>query len=254
MELAPGLATAGVRLVPLEEVDSTNARALACARAGEMGPLWITARSQTTGRGRRGRAWVSPPGNLHATLLLTDPAPPDRAAELSFVAALAVHDAIASRASSLVQRLRLKWPNDVLLDGAKVAGILLEAEMSGRLSVVVGIGVNCRYRPPMADYPTADLVGAAIEASDLFTALSSAFASRLAEWDHGVGFAAIRVAWLSRAAGLGGTLRARLGAREFIGRFESIDERGRLLLRMPDGMIEAIAAGEVFPVAAAESG
>src|SRR5262249_16691285 len=127
MELAPGAAAAGVGLIACETVGSTNSEALAYARAGERGPLWITARAQTAGRGRRGRSWVSEPGTLFATLLLTDPAQPERAAQLSFVAALALHDAITTVAPTLAPRLALKWPNDVLCDGAKLAGILIEA-------------------------------------------------------------------------------------------------------------------------------
>src|SRR5262249_32383687 len=118
-------AAPGARLISLDEVGSTNAEAFARARAGERGPLWITARRQTAGRGRRGRGWVSERGNLYASLLLTDPAPPQRAAELSLVAALALHDALAERANVLGPRLKLKWPNDLLCDGAKLAGILV---------------------------------------------------------------------------------------------------------------------------------
>src|ERR1700755_3340090 len=113
---------AGVRHVQYDTLGSTNAEALTRARAGETGPLWITARTQTAGRGRRGRTWVSESGNLHATPLLTAPAPPERPAQLSFVAALAVDDAVAACAPALAPRLALKWPNDVLLDGAKLAG------------------------------------------------------------------------------------------------------------------------------------
>src|SRR4029077_5586580 len=134
-------------LIACQTLGSTNAEALARARAGAGGPLWITARTQTAGRGRRGRTGVSDPGNLYATLLLTDPAPPERAAQLSFVAALATHDAIAACAPALIRRLALKWPNDILLDGAKVAGILIEAEGARPLLVAVGIGINCRHHP-----------------------------------------------------------------------------------------------------------
>src|SRR5262249_51996032 len=132
-------AAPGARLVSLDAVGSTNAEAFARARAGERGPLWITARRQTAGRGRRGRARVSEPGNLYASLLLTAPAPPQRAAELSLVAALALHDALAERAAMLGPRLALKWPNDVLCDGAKLAGILVEGETlaGGPLAVVI---------------------------------------------------------------------------------------------------------------------
>ena len=254
MDLAPGAAAAGVGLIACDTVGSTNAEALACGRAGERGPLWITAREQTAGRGRRGRDWVSEPGNLFATLLLTDPAPPERAPQLSFVAALATHDAVAAVAPALVARLAFKWPNDVLCDGAKLAGILIEAEGTRPLMVAVGIGVNCRSHPEIAGYAATDLAaaGAAVTPERLFAALSAAMVQRLREWD--IGFASIRAAWLRRAGALGGELRVRLGARDVAGRFETLDEAGRLMLRRPDGAIEMIAAGEVFPVAPAVTG
>ncbi len=251
MRLAPGAAAAGVGLIACETVGSTNAEALVQARAGATGPLWITARAQVAGRGRRGRTWVSEPGNLYATLLLTDPAPPERAAQLSFGAALAVDAAISACAPALAARLGLKWPNDVLLDGAKLAGILIEAEGTRPLLVAVGIGINCRHHPAATEFPATDLAaaGAPVSVEELFKALSLAMMHRLRAWDDG--FGAIRTAWLVRAGGLGGELCARLGTREITGRFETLDEAGRLILRLPDGTREAIAAGEVFPVAPA---
>lgn len=252
MQLAPDAAAAGVGLIARETVGSTNSEALAYARAGEKGPLWITARVQTAGRGRRGRTWVSEPGNLYATLLLTDPAPLERASQLSFVAALATHDAIAGCAPALVPRLGLKWPNDVLLAGAKLAGLLIEAEGTRPLVVAVGIGINCRHHPAATEYPATDLAaaGAVVTVEDLFAALSIAMVHRLHEWQ--AGFAPVRAAWLARAGGLGGELTARLGSRgDLTGRFETLDEAGRLVLRLPDGTRETIAAGEVFPVAPA---
>ena len=125
----------GVRIVAHDRINSTNAEALTLARNGERGPLWITAKQQTAGRGRRGRTWTSEPGNLYATLLLVDACPPERAAELSFVAALAVHDATAGRIPGLGRRIALKWPNDGLIDGCKFAGILIEGEGA---TVVIG--------------------------------------------------------------------------------------------------------------------
>jgi BirA family biotin operon repressor/biotin-[acetyl-CoA-carboxylase] ligase len=251
MELAPGAAAAGVALIACDTVGSTNAEALAHARAGERGPLWVTARAQTAGRGRRGRTWVSEPGNLYASLMLTDPAPPGRAAQLAFVAALAVADAIAATAPMLAAQITFKWPNDVLLGSAKVAGILIEAEGTRPLLVAIGIGVNCAHHPANAEYPATDLAaaGAAVTAEASFAALSDAMVGRLREWQ--AGFGPIRAAWLARAAGLGGGLRARLGTREPTGRFEAIDEDGHLRLRLSDGAIETIAAGEVFPIASA---
>jgi len=248
MELAPGAAAAGVGLIACETVGSTNALALAHARGGERGPLWVTARVQTAGRGRRGRTWVSEPGNLYASLMLTDPAPPGRAAQLAFVAALAVADAIATTAPALAGELAFKWPNDVLLGGAKVAGILIEAEGTSPLMAAIGIGVNCRHHPEAAEFPATDLAAAdaAVSVEAVFMELSDAMVRRLREWQ--AGFAPIRAAWLARAAGLGGEMRARLGTRELTGRFEGLDEDGRLRLRRADGTLETIAAGEVFPV------
>lgn len=250
MQLAPGAAAAGVGLISRDTVGSTNAEALALARAGERGPLWITARAQSAGRGRRGRTWVSEPGNLHASLLLTDPAPPERAAQLAFVAALAVHDAITATAPGLAPQLAFKWPNDVLLGGAKVAGILIEAE-GMPLVVAIGIGINCAHHPADAERAATDLAaaGASVTVEALLAALSLAMVERLREWE--AGFAPIRAAWLGRAAGRGGELRARLGTRELTGRFEGIDEEGHLRLRLGDGSIETIASGEVFPIASA---
>src|SRR5262249_13874465 len=141
IELDPVATRAGARLAWHETLTSTNQEALARARCGERGPLWIAAESQTARRGRRGRTWVSEPGILYATLLLIDPSAAERAAELSFVAALALHDALVAAVPGVASRLAFKWPNDLLLDGGKLAGILVESERSADgLAVAVGIG------------------------------------------------------------------------------------------------------------------
>ncbi len=252
MRLDP--AAAGFRLSIHDTLPSTNTEALALARRGETEPLWVTARQQTAGRGRRGNAWISTPGNLYVTLLLCDPGAPENAPQLSFVAALAVHDAIVDRAAALRDKLALKWPNDVLYDGQKLAGILIEGEGAGAgLAVAIGIGVNCMHHPVDTAYPATDLAtaGAAVSAEDLFGALSGAMARRLEQWQRGAGFQSIRTDWLERAAGIGGEMRVRLPKnREFSGRAEALDERGRLLLRLADGTLQTITAGDVFPVAA----
>ena len=272
MRLDPAAATAGFRLVVHETLASTNAEALAAAHRGERGPLWITARRQTAGRGRRGTQWISATGNLFATLLLSDPASAqENAPELSFVAALAVHDAILdqenARAAGLREKLALKWPNDLLCAGAKLAGILIEGESFGagmfaarlltaRLAVAIGIGVNCMHHPSQTKYPATDLAaaGADVSAENLFAALSGAMVRRLAQWRRGAGFSSIRADWLDRATGIGGDMRVQLPGCELFGRCEALDERGRLLLRLADGSLHTITAGEVFlfPVAASE--
>jgi BirA family transcriptional regulator, biotin operon repressor / biotin---[acetyl-CoA-carboxylase] ligase len=251
MRLDPGAAAAGFRLIARDSLDSTNAEALrhALAYRGEANPIWITAREQTAGRGRRGNNWISPPGNLYVTLLLKDPASPRRAAELSFVAALAVHDAILDCASELRGKLTLKWPNDVLCGGAKLAGILLESHrLDAELALAVGIGVNCLHHPSQTSYPATDLAtaGAQVSAGDLFSALSGAMMRRLDQWRRGEGFSAIRSDWLERAGGLGEDIKVRLPDRILVGRFEALDETGCLLLRLADGSLETIVAGDVF--------
>ena len=162
------------------------------------------------------------------------------------------------RCSILAPRIRFKWPNDMICDGAKFAGILVEGEStSGRpLAAVVGIGVNCTQHPAGMAYPATDLAaaGAAVTPEALFRALSRTMLLRLAEWDRGRGFAAIRAAWLARAMGLAEVIRVSLPEREVRGRFESLDRTGRLLLRHEDGTLEAITAGDIFPVASPQSG
>jgi BirA family biotin operon repressor/biotin-[acetyl-CoA-carboxylase] ligase len=238
---------AGVRHIAYETLGSTNAEALALARAGERGPLWITAASQSGGRGRRGSQWVSPPGNLHATLLLTEPSSPEQAPQLSFVAALAVHDAVAVCVPQLGPVLKVKWPNDLLIGQAKVAGILIEGESEPGFAVVIGFGVNCARHPDDTAYPATDLAacGALVVPDALFSELAQAMQKRLGQWSRGQGFAGIRADWLKRAAGLGETLRVRLPERELCGRFQSVDEAGRLLLEQ-GGAVTAVTAGEVF--------
>jgi BirA family biotin operon repressor/biotin-[acetyl-CoA-carboxylase] ligase len=238
---------AGVRHVSYETLGSTNAEALARTRAGDRGPLWISAVRQEAGRGRRGNAWISPPGNLYASLLLNEPSPQAVAPQLSFVAGLALHDAVAECASQLGPLLKLKWPNDLLIGGAKVAGILIEGESEGGFAVVVGFGVNCVAHPPDMPYPATDLAtaGASVTPQRLLSALAGAMQRRLAQWQAGQGFAAIRADWLKRAAGLGQAIDVRLPDREFSGHFEGLDEAGRLLVRGSSG-VTIVTAGEVF--------
>ncbi len=275
MELDPIAAEAGVRLVALATIGSTNAEAAARARRGENGPLWITALAQTAGRGRLGRSWNSPPGNLYASLLLRDPSPFERAPELAFVAALAVRDAIVAEAPALAPQLGFKWPNDLLLAGDKCAGILIEGEIERNksLTVVVGIGVNCAHHPPMTPtlppdveptparpapfgeqsvlFPATDLHAHGVEVTPerLFARLSATMCARIAEWDRGQAFAKILGGWLSSARGLGEEIRVRQGDIEKAGRFVGLDQAGRLVLELPSGATEKVSAGDVFPFA-----
>ncbi|MDQ0393817.1 biotin--[acetyl-CoA-carboxylase] ligase [Labrys monachus] len=245
MKLGTGAQAAGFRHLHLDDVGSTNVEAL--ARGQDR--LWVTAGRQSAGKGRRGRAWASPAGNLYASLLLVDPASPQRAADLCFVAALAVSDAIYATAPRAATGLALKWPNDVLVNGAKAAGILIEgAHDGGRFSAVIGCGVNIASHPEGTPYPVTHLAGsdAAVDVVSYFAALSDAFARRLAAWDRGEGFATIRRDWLGRAAGLGRRIVVRLPSGDLDGVFEALDDEGALVLRDDAGRRRPVAAGEVF--------
>jgi BirA family biotin operon repressor/biotin-[acetyl-CoA-carboxylase] ligase len=256
---------AGYRLEQFETIGSTNAVAMGRARAGDPGRLWIVSDFQSEGRGRRGSQWATVKGNLAASVFLPVNADPAVAATLGFVAGLSLDEALRRVAPGLAvaiamdglergsdrqsSRLRLKWPNDVLLDGGKLAGILLEAEplADGRLAIVAGIGVNVVEAPAGLPYPTAALasLGSSARATDLFAALSDAWAGIERIWDGGRGFPRIRDLWLDRAAGVGEEAVIRIGGEVLRGRFETIDNEGRLLIRLGDGSLRPVSAGEV---------
>jgi len=259
---------AGYRLAAFDSIGSTNTEGLLRARAGDPGRLWLATLHQTAGRGRRGRPWLAEPGNLAASLLVVTPVAAEAVASLGFVAGLALSDAIAAVAPSLAvgvaldgaegaggSRLTLKWPNDVLGDGAKMSGIGLEAERlaDGRTAVVVGIGVNVAHAPAGLPYPATSLaaLGVPVDAATVFAALTEAWLAVSRVWDDGRGFPAIRARWLKQAAGIGGPVAVKLGGEVLSGTFETVDETGRLLVRGADGGLRTVTAGEVhFGVAA----
>jgi BirA family biotin operon repressor/biotin-[acetyl-CoA-carboxylase] ligase len=238
----------GYALKEFDEIDSTNEEARRLAAGGERGPVWITARHQTAGRGRRGRRWETPNGNLAATLLL-DPGRPARdCAQLSFVSALAAYDAIATFTPDA--DIKVKWPNDVLVNGRKIAGILLESAGHGDEPsyLAIGIGMNLNFHPLDTEFPATSLHELGISASlprHALLELARSFAKWYNLWRRD-GFGPIRDAWLARAAGLGTRIRARLSNEETAGVFEGIDETGALLLRETQDRVRVIAAGEVF--------
>ncbi|TAJ90101.1 MAG: biotin--[acetyl-CoA-carboxylase] ligase [Reyranella sp.] len=235
----------GWTLVALDSVGSTNDEAAQLADGGASEGTVVWAREQQGGRGRRGRRWASPPGNLYSSTILRPDCPAPRAAELGFVAALAVGDLVpASRA------IRLKWPNDVLVDGGKIAGILLESAIAqdGRVEhVVAGIGVNVAFAPQLAEmrYPGASL-GGTVEAA--LEGLMRALATRLAQWRRD-GFGVIREGWLAQAGPLGAEVDVRLGEGLVSGRFAGLDHEGALLLDTADGP-RKIVSGELLGRAA----
>ncbi len=232
-----------------DELDSTNAEARRRAEAGEVGPVWITAAVQTAGRGRRGRNWSTQRGNLAATLLtLTDRAPAE-AAQLSFVAALAGCDlADTCLGPGMAQ---LKWPNDVLIQGRKAVGILVESgtRADGGLWLAVGIGVNLAYAPQDVERPAcafADhMAGPAPTPRDALVVLATSFDRWRNAWAKD-GFAPIAAGWTARATGLGQRCEARLPNRTVSGIAEGLDSDGALRLRLDGGGLERITAGDVF--------
>ena len=218
--------------------------------------LWIAARSQAKGRGRGGRDWSSPPGNLYASHLLRPSCPLATAQQLTLVAPVALFDAVAAllkRARHGSGKLRLKWPNDVLVAGAKVSGILLESTISpaGGVALVMGFGLNLASHPHGLDQAATHLAehGCEVLPRDGLAALAAAVQHWLGVWNEGHGFAAIRSAWLERAGPIGEVLRVRTSADPSAprveGTFAGLDEAGALLLEHSDGSFSRHIQGDV---------
>jgi BirA family transcriptional regulator, biotin operon repressor / biotin---[acetyl-CoA-carboxylase] ligase len=248
---APIQGLSGWRLTELDETGSTNADALAAAKSGDSGKLWIRAARQIQGKGRQGRPWISERGNLYCSLLLIDPAHDlEKLGTLPLAIACAVHGTLASLPGAGRHELRIKWPNDILANGKKISGILLEslALEEGRMAVAIGIGVNCAHHPDPALYQATDLAGQGLETSpeSLFPHLASTMAATLDAWNHGRGFPQIRAEWLRLARGVGEKITVNLPAGPLEGVFEDIDATGRLVLRLQNSEIRLISAGDVF--------
>jgi BirA family biotin operon repressor/biotin-[acetyl-CoA-carboxylase] ligase len=241
----------GFVLCELERVGSTNDEARRMAEAGAAPGLVVLAGQQTSGRGRHGRAWASPAGNLYASVLLRVDGPLAASGQLSFVAGLALADALSRHAPAGIEP-RLKWPNDVLIGRAKVAGILLEsvgkANGADAASIIVGTGVNIVSSPPDTPYPATSLTEegfAAITPRALLGAYLGALDGWLRQWRE-AGFAGVRAAWCARGVGLGERIRLRLEREELLGRFVDVTTGGALLLDLEGGGRREIAAGDVF--------
>ena len=237
---------------PIETYDalaSTNAEPRRRAEAGEAGPVWITAKVQTAGRGRRGRSWATGEGNLAASLLMTTDRPAVEAAQVSFIAALAAADLIDTCLGD--GAARLKWPNDVLIHRRKVVGVLVESGMrpDRRLWLAVGVGVNLASHPADVERPATSLAehmaGPPPAPSAALEVLAAAFERWRAVWAAD-GFAPIAAGWTARAYGLGEACEARLGDRTLSGVAEGLEPDGALRLRLHGGAVERIAAGDVF--------
>lgn len=241
MATGPAVGAADWHVVARAAVASTMEEARRLAEAGAVDPTVVRALEQTGGRGRLGRSWSSPPGNVYATAVLRPEVPTARSAELSIVAAVAAADAVAAFGGDVA----LKWPNDVLLDGGKVAGVLLEAITDGsRLSaVLIGIGINVASRPDLPDRRTARVEGG--DADAVFAALLAALGARYRQWCRD-GLSGIRSAWLARGPAIGSPITIYQGNERIDGRFAGLEADGRLAVALADGSTRRIASGEVL--------
>jgi BirA family transcriptional regulator, biotin operon repressor / biotin---[acetyl-CoA-carboxylase] ligase len=235
-------------IIHLTDIDSTNDDVSRRAAAGAADGLWVRADQQSKGRGRQGRAWVSEPdGNLYCSTLVRPQRDEPPMQQLSFVAALAVFDTLAP----YVSQLQLKWPNDVLAGGAKLAGILLESGGTQTAPwLVIGIGINLRSHPENIERAATNVYaqsGTLFEPGTLINALADHFEAWRAHWRNS-GFAPVKEAWLSACHLLGTPLVARVGQAAINGVFAGLGDDGALLLQLESGEIRPIYAGDVFGI------
>jgi BirA family biotin operon repressor/biotin-[acetyl-CoA-carboxylase] ligase len=242
----------GYRLLRMETVDSTNAEARRRALAGEPGPLWIWSARQSQGRGRGGREWVSQYGNLFASLLIGVNCPLRVAGQLALLAGIITFDTIAKLiAYEGRSEILLKWPNDILLAGEKVAGMLLEnvgGANDARSIVVIGTGINLASHPENLPQPAVSLAtyGMNVTPADALETLAATTHEWLGRWGEGSCFPTVRRAWLDRAGPVGRPLTVRVGSQEVDGAYGGLDSEGALRLFMPDGGEYRVTAGDVF--------
>ena len=229
-----------------EDLDSTNSEAKRRAQTGDISSCWIVSERQSSGRGRLQRAWTSPRGNLYATALFEEPGGFQVATRLPFALALSVRETCARFTPDA--HFRLKWPNDVRVEGQKISGILIETgTLEGRLWIAAGIGINIASSPNNTDKPATSLsalgAGPGATVQSVFDALANAFVSRLNQARDG--FGSVRTDWLQHAEGLGRTVSVKLGGEPVQGVLEDMDDTGGLVLRLPDGSVKTIRAGDV---------
>lgn len=235
--------------VYLNSVDSTNTAAKRLASQGEPEGAIIVANKQTAGRGRGDRKWFSPRGNLYTSTIFRPSCEIQKAAQLSFVGALAVYDMLLQYTAS--SRISIKWPNDVLIDGGKISGILLESsvdELRSGIWVVVGIGVNIASSPQVENNRTValnDMVGKEVAINDSLVGLLTRLEFWYKRWRID-GFAPVRDAWLERHNPKSTSLMIRLPSEELNGEFLDLDLEGALVVKLPSMRIRRIAAGEIF--------
>ncbi len=241
----------GTRFETVESIGSTNAELMRRAGAGETGPLWLRAERQTGGKGRSGRNWSSPPGNLYASLLIRLDVPPERASELSLVAGVALHTVIAQLLphEAATGRLHLKWPNDLLLDAGKLAGILIETSITANqpgVTAVIGIGVNVASHPPDIGRPATHLAlhGADLQPAELLLRIAAVLGLALRDW-RDLGFAPVRSEWLARAHRQGVEISVNTHDGPMQGLFAGLAEDGALMVKSEAGTEHRVTFGDV---------
>ncbi len=237
---------AGIRREIFAEIGSTNAEGLIRLAAGERGPLWLRADWQLAGRGRDGRAWASPAGNLYASLVLHVPCDAWTGAQVSLVAGVALIEALQAIAPG--PAYRLKWPNDVLIGDAKLAGILVESVIRvDGLGAVIGFGVNLAHAPGGLGRPVTALSqhGLTVAPDAALSTLANAFVSTSAIWDAGRGFPDIRLRWQQHGPLPGAALVARGHGAAISGAYLGLDDNGALLLQDATGLVQRITFGDV---------
>ncbi len=228
-----------IQILHYDTIDSTNSEARRLYEQGERGPIWIVADEQKAGRGRLGRTWHSEPGNLYSTLLLPCAAPQSKLAQISFVAALAVHDV----ATTFIKNtpITLKWPNDCLIDGAKFCGIL--SEVLSPSQIALGIGMNIAHAPKDTLYAATHLKVTSVKAAH--EVLSASLQNWLQIWNNGADFETIKFAWESKALNLGKKLSVDTGQAIRQGIFKGLSDDGAMILIQPDNTEITIHAGDV---------
>ncbi len=226
-------------------IDSTNLEAHRLFKSGECGPVYLLADEQTAGKGRLDRNWASLRGNCYSTLILPLNVQLQSVPQISFVVALAVADVVRQHTNAKPQ---LKWPNDVLVGGAKIAGILCEVLSQNPLTVAIGCGINVAHAPTGLAYPATCLVaeGASIERDDVFQSYRQALTYWFGMWNFGQGFSTIRTAWMQQATGIGETVTMTVGTQHLTGRFEGITEQGAVIVKPADGPPHILHAGDLL--------
>lgn len=239
-------------LLHFESMDSTNAEAIRLAKSGITGNLLIVAVEQTSGRGQRGRHWVSLKGNLHLSIMLESDKNLKQLSQLTFLTANVLADTIESFCTTPEAKIELKWPNDVLVNGKKVAGILLESiKVDNNQYVIIGIGVNIKHAPIIENRLVASLKEV-IEyngnAEELMDRLVKHFDRCYLEWERDQDFSKIRTKWLTRAHDMNKIVTIDNGEGRISGLFRGIDEEGSIIIELASGQISKLNYGEIVPI------